>query len=84
MPPFDHNYIALLPVEGEVLVDLQRKIPEVKDVVVTPNMTYIVQLTVDGAAEAASGVRQIRAARGLGRAGRWGRTAKLVIVVGPM
>src|SRR5690606_2794916 len=44
MPPFDHNYLALMPVEGEILADLQRKIPEVNDVVVTPNMTYVVQL----------------------------------------
>jgi 4-hydroxy-3-polyprenylbenzoate decarboxylase len=37
VPPFDHNYIALLPVEGEVLSDLRKKIPEVHDVAVTPN-----------------------------------------------
>jgi hypothetical protein len=51
MPPFDHNYLALNPEEGEMLSDLQRKIPEVKDCVVTPNMTYVVQLNVDGASK---------------------------------
>jgi 3-polyprenyl-4-hydroxybenzoate decarboxylase len=49
MPPFDHNYMACLPIEGELLSDLQSKIPEVKDVVVTPNLSYFVQLSVDGA-----------------------------------
>ena len=48
-PPFDHNYMACLPIEGELLSDLQSKIPEVIDVVVTPNLSYFVQLSVDGA-----------------------------------
>ncbi|MCC5793870.1 MAG: UbiD family decarboxylase [Chromatiales bacterium] len=83
MPPFDHNYLALLPVEGELLSDLQRKIPEVNDVVVTPNMTYIVQLKVDGATKPHPEFGKFVLHAVWGAAGRWGRTAKLVIVVGP-
>ena len=83
IPPFDHNFIALLPVEGEVLSDLQRKIPEVKDVVVTPNMTYIVQLSVDGARKPHAEFGKFVLHAVWGAAGRWGRTAKIVIVVGP-
>jgi len=83
LPPFDHNYIALLPVEGELLADLQRKIPEVKDVVVTPNMTYIVQLTVDGGSKPHAEFGKYVLHAVWGSAGRWGRTAKIVIVVGP-
>ncbi len=83
MPPFDHNYIALIPVEGEVLADLQRKIPEVKDVVVTPNMTYIVQLSVDGADKPHPYFGKYVLHAVWGAQGRWGRVAKIVIVVGP-
>jgi len=83
MPPFDHNYIALIPVEGEVLADLQRKIPEVKDVVVTPNMTYIVQLSVDGEAKPHPYFGKFVLHAVWGAQGRWGRVAKIVIVVGP-
>jgi 4-hydroxy-3-polyprenylbenzoate decarboxylase len=83
MPPFDHNYIALVPVEGEVLADLQRKIPEVKDVVVTANMTYIVQLTVDGANKPHPEFGKYILHAVWGAQGRWGRVAKIVIVVGP-
>jgi 3-polyprenyl-4-hydroxybenzoate decarboxylase len=83
VPPFDHNYIALLPVEGEVLSDLQHKIPEVKDVVVTPNMSYIVQLSVDGASKPHPEFGKYVLHAVWGAAGRWGRTAKLVVVVGP-
>ncbi|MFQ5634591.1 MAG: UbiD family decarboxylase [Gammaproteobacteria bacterium] len=83
MPPFDHNYIALLPVEGEVLADLQQKIPEVKDVVVTPNMTYIVQLSVDGANKPHPYFGKFILNAVWGAQGRWGRVAKIVIVVGP-
>jgi UbiD family decarboxylase len=83
MPPFDHNYLGLMPVEGEVLSDLQRKIPEVKDVVVTPNMTYIVQLTVDGAQKPHPEFGKFVLHAVWGAAGRWGRTAKIVVVVGP-
>ena len=83
VPPFDHNYVAILPVEGEVLSDLQRKIPEVKDVVVTPNMTYIIQLSVDGASKPHPEFGKYVLHAVWGAAGRWGRTAKLVIVVGP-
>ncbi|MDH3977189.1 MAG: UbiD family decarboxylase [Gammaproteobacteria bacterium] len=83
MPPFDHNYIALMPVEGEVLADLQAKIPEVKDVVVTPNMTYIVQLTVDGAQKPHPYFGKFILNAVWGAQGRWGRVAKIVIVVGP-
>jgi UbiD family decarboxylase len=83
MPPFDHNWLALLPVEGEVLSDLQRKIPEVNDVVVTPNMTYIVQLKVDGAQKPHPEFGKFVLHAVWGAAGRWGRTAKVVVVVGP-
>jgi UbiD family decarboxylase len=83
MPPFDHNYIALIPVEGEVLADLQRKIPEVKDVVVTPNMTYVVQLSVDGANKPHPYFGKFVLHAVWGAQGRWGRVAKIVIVVGP-
>ncbi|MGI9289920.1 MAG: UbiD family decarboxylase domain-containing protein [Gammaproteobacteria bacterium] len=83
VPPFDHNYIGMLPVEGEVLSDLQSKIPEVKDIVVTPSMLYIVQLSVDGAKKphAEFGKYVIHAV--WGASGRWARTAKMVVVVGP-
>ncbi len=83
VPPFDHNYLALLPVEGEVMSDLQRKIPEVQDVVVTPNMTYIVQLSVDGDAKPHPEFGKYVLHAVWGASGRWGRTAKLVVVVGP-
>ncbi len=83
MPPFDHNYIALIPVEGEVLADLQQKIPEVKDVVVTENMTYIVQLSVDGADKPHPYFGKYVLNAVWGAQGRWGRVAKIVIVVGP-
>jgi len=83
IPPFDHNYQALIPVETEILADLQRKIPEVKDVVVTPNMTYVVQLNVDGAAKPHAEFGKYILNAVWGSAGRWGRTAKIVIVIGP-
>ncbi|QOJ31864.1 MAG: UbiD family decarboxylase [Gammaproteobacteria bacterium] len=83
MPPFDHNYMALMPVEGELLADLQRKIPEVKDAVVTPNMTYIVQLAVDGASKPHPEFGKYVLHAAWGAAGRWPRTAKLLVVVGP-
>ncbi len=83
MPPFDHNYLALIPVEGELLADLQKKIPEVNDVVVTPNMTYIVQLKVDGWGKPHAEFGKYVLQAVWGAAGRWGRTAKIVIVVGP-
>ena len=83
IPPFDHNYQALLPVETEVLADLQNKIPQVQDVVVTPNMTYIVQLNVDGAAKPHAEFGKYVLHAVWGSAGRWGRTAKFVYVVGP-
>jgi 4-hydroxy-3-polyprenylbenzoate decarboxylase len=83
MPPFDHNYMALLPVEGELLADLQRKIPEVKDAVVTPNMTYIVQLSVDGTSKPHPEFGKYVLHALWGSAGRWPRTAKVAVVVGP-
>lgn len=83
MPPFDHNYLALLPIEGELLSDLQRKIPEVQDVVVTPNLTYVVQLSVDGAQKPHPEFGKFVLHAVWGAAGRWGRTAKFVVVVGP-
>lgn len=83
VPPFDHNYIALLPVEGEVLSDLRKKIPEVHDVAVTPNMCYVVQLSVDGWRKPHPNFGKYVIHAVWGSAGRWGRTAKLVIVVGP-
>ncbi len=83
VPPFDHNYIGMLPVEGEVLSDLQQKIPEVKDIVVTPSMMYIVQLSVDGASKPHPEFGKFVLHAVWGAAGRWARTAKIVIVVGP-
>jgi len=83
VPPFDHDYLGLLAVEAEVLADLRRKIPEVKDVAVTPNMSYIVQLTVDGARKPHPEFGKYVLHAVWGAAGRWGRTAKLVVVVGP-
>ena len=83
VPPFDHNYIALLPVEGEVLADLRAKIPEVNDVVVTPNMSYVVQLSVDGADKPHYHFGKYVINAVWGAAGRWARTAKMVTVVGP-
>ncbi len=83
MPPFDHNYLALIPIEGEMLSDLQRKIPEVKDCVVTPNMTYIVQLNVDGAHKPHPEFGKYVLHALWGAAGRWPRTAKIAVVVGP-
>ena len=82
-PPFDHNYMACMPLEGEVLSDLQTKIPEVQDVVVTPNLSYFVQLSVDGEQKprADFGKEVLQAVWGAN--GRWGPTAKLVVVVGP-
>lgn len=83
MPPFDHNFMALLPIEGEMLSDLKRKIPEVKDCVVTPNMTYIVQLSVDGAQKPHPEFGKYVLHAAWGAAGRWPRTAKMLVVVGP-
>ncbi len=83
VPPFDHNYIGMLPVEGEVLSDLQNKCPEVQDVVVTPNMMYIVQLNVDGADKPHTEFGKYIIHAVWGASGRWGRTAKVVVVVGP-
>ena len=73
IPPFDHNYQALIPVETEVLADLQGKAPEVHDVVVTPNMTYIVQLNVDGARKPHAEFGKFILHAVWGSAGRWGR-----------
>ena len=83
VPPFDHVYIGFVPVEGEILADLQRKIPEVKDVVVTPSFTYVVQLSVDGAAKPHPEFGKYVIHAVWGSSGRWGRTAKMIIVVGP-
>lgn len=83
VPPFDHNYIGLLPVESELLSDLQQKIPEVADLVVTPAMTVIVKLNVDGATKPHPHFGKYILHAVWGASGRWGRTAKLVIVVGP-
>jgi 4-hydroxy-3-polyprenylbenzoate decarboxylase len=83
MPPFDHNYMGLIPIEGEILSDLQRKIPEVRDAVVTPNMTYIVQLGVDGASKPHPEFGKYVLHALWGAAGRWPRTAKMAVVVGP-
>jgi UbiD family decarboxylase len=83
MPPFDHNFLGLMPIEGQILADLQNKIPEVRDVVVTPNLTYIVQLSVDGATKPHPEFGKYVLHAVWGAAGRWGRTAKFVVVVGP-
>ena len=76
VPPFDHNWIALLPVEGELLGDLRRKIPEVNDVAVTPNLAYVVQLNVDGANKPHPEFGKYVLHAVWGAAGRWARTAK--------
>ena len=83
MPPFDHNYMAVLPIEGELLSDLQKKIPEVNDVVVTPNLSYFIQLSVDGAQKPHPEFGKYVLHAVWGASGRWGRTAKIVVVVGP-
>ncbi len=83
MPPFDHNWLGLIPIEGEILSDLRRKIPEVKDAVVTPNMTYIIQLNVDGIAKPHPEFGKYVLHALWGAAGRWPRTAKMAVVVGP-
>lgn len=82
-PPFDHVYIAMLPIEAEVLSDLKRKIPEVKDVAVSPNLSVVVQLNVDAADKPHSEFGKYVLHAVWGSAGRWGRTAKMVVVVGP-
>lgn len=83
VPPFDHMYLGLLPIEGELLQDLRARIPEVQDVVVTPNLAYVVQVACDGARKPYPGFGRhvIHAVWGAG--GRWARSAKMVIVVGP-
>jgi 4-hydroxy-3-polyprenylbenzoate decarboxylase len=83
VPPFDHLYIGLMPFEGELLSDLRRKIPEVEDVVVTPNMAYVIQLNVDGGRKPHPEFGKYVLHAVWGAAGRWARTAKLVIIVGP-
>jgi len=83
VPPFDHVYMALLPVEAEVFSDLKRKIPEVKDVAASPNLGFVVQLSVDGAAKPHAEFGKYILHAVWGSAGRWGRTAKMVVVVGP-
>jgi 4-hydroxy-3-polyprenylbenzoate decarboxylase len=83
VPPFDHVYIGMLPVEGELLSDLQYKIPEINDVVVTPSMMFVVQLKVDGAAKPHAEFGKYVLHAVWGAAGRWGRTAKIIVVVGP-
>ena len=82
-PPFDHNYMACMPIEGELLSDLQAKIPEVQDVVVTPNLSYFVQLSVDGAQKPHSEFGKFVLQSVWDANGRWGKTAKIVVVVGP-
>ncbi|MEZ5498460.1 MAG: UbiD family decarboxylase [Steroidobacteraceae bacterium] len=83
VPPFDHVYMALLPVEAEVFSDLKKKIPEVKDVAASPNLSFVVQLSVDGANKPHAEFGKYVLHAVWGSAGRWGRTAKMVVVVGP-
>ncbi|MCB2108496.1 MAG: UbiD family decarboxylase [Rhodobacteraceae bacterium] len=83
VPPFDHVYLGVMTIEGELFSDLERKIPEVKNVVVTPNMCYIVQLKVDGAKKPHPEFGKYVLHAVWGAQGRWSRTAKLVVVVGP-
>jgi len=83
IPPFDHVFMALLPVEAEVLSDLKKKIPEVKDVACSPNLSFVVQLSVDGANKPHAEFGKYILHAVWGAAGRWGRTAKMVVVVGP-
>ncbi|MFL2769654.1 MAG: UbiD family decarboxylase domain-containing protein [Rhodospirillaceae bacterium] len=83
VPPFDHMYLALLTVEGELVSDLTGKVPEVSDVVVTPNLCYIVQISVDGANKPHPEFGKYVIHAVWGAVGRWARSAKMVIVVGP-
>jgi 4-hydroxy-3-polyprenylbenzoate decarboxylase len=83
VPPFDHMYLGLLTIEGELISELRRKLPEVKNILVTPNLCYIVQLHVDGATKPHPEFGKYVIHAVWGAAGRWARTAKLVIVVGP-
>jgi 4-hydroxy-3-polyprenylbenzoate decarboxylase len=55
----------------------------VKDAVVTPNMTYIVQLAVDGEGKPHPEFGKYVLHAVWGAAGRWPRTAKILVVVGP-
>ena len=68
-----------------MLADLRSKIREVHDVAVTLNMCYVVQLSVDGARQAASVLRRSCIVPcGLGQLpARAGAAPLLVIVVGP-
>mgnify|MGYP003526232661 CR=1 FL=1 len=52
-------------------------------IAVTPNMCYVVQLSVDGASKPHNEFGKYIIHAVWGSAGRWGRTAKLVVVVGP-
>jgi 4-hydroxy-3-polyprenylbenzoate decarboxylase len=83
IPPFDHVYMAMLPVEAEVYSDLKKKIPEVKDVACSSNLSFVVQLSVDGANKPHAEFGKYILHAVWGSAGRWGRTAKMVVVVGP-
>ena len=83
MPPFDHVYLGVMTVEVELLKDLQARIPEVKDVATTPNFSFVVQLSVDGAAKPFPGFGRHVLHAVWGAGGRWARSAKMVIVVGP-
>lgn len=83
MPPFDHVYLGVMTVEVELLKDLQARIPEVKDVATTPNFSFVIQLSVDGAKKPFPGFGRHVLHAVWGAGGRWARSAKMVIVVGP-
>jgi 4-hydroxy-3-polyprenylbenzoate decarboxylase len=85
-PPFDHGYVGVTFIAVEILAELQRKLPQVKDVVVhggTWLPFVVVQLSCD---------RDEKPFHWFGRhvihavwsaAGRFPRMMKYVVVVGP-
>jgi 4-hydroxy-3-polyprenylbenzoate decarboxylase/2,5-furandicarboxylate decarboxylase 1 len=85
-PPFDHGYIGVTFVAIEVLSDLRRKLPEVKDVVIHGGTWLpfaVVQLSVDREAKPFPyfGHHVIHAV--WSASGRFPRMIKYVVVVGP-
>jgi 4-hydroxy-3-polyprenylbenzoate decarboxylase len=85
-PPFDHGYVGVTFCAIEILADLQRKLPQVKDVVVHGGTWLpfcVVQLSVDRAEKPFPyfGRHVIHAV--WAAAGRFPRMMKYVVVVGP-
>ena len=85
-PPYDHSYITNLTNAAEVLGDIQPRFPQVKDCVVHPlgrGNFYVIQLNCDGADKPHPEFGKTIIHAVWSTAGRWGRTAKFVVVVGP-